>query len=138
MPVCVEEMGPPSGPTEAGQAGCPMAAAGHMSSMMGGLGLTHLDRSKGLLLWVVRHSSSLGPSGHSTCPHGCSREGKEGGAGLGQKEAKEGPKSKRTRALPVTTSHTPSASGEYSQRFTYSKMDETHYFPSYCTNNSPY
>lgn len=87
MPACVEEMGAPSGPTEAGQAGSPMAAAGRMSSKMEGQGQTHLDRSRALLLWVDLRSSSLGPSGHSTSPHGCSKEGKEGEAGLGQKEA---------------------------------------------------
>lgn len=76
-----------SGPREVDQAGSPMAAAGHRSSKMEGLGQTHLDHSTDLLLSVDLHSSSLGPSGHSTFLHGCSREGKEGGAGLGQTEA---------------------------------------------------
>lgn len=93
MPACVEGMGAPFGPREAGQAGFPMAAAGHTSSKMEGLGQTHLDRSRGLLLWVDLRSSSLDPSGRSTSPHGCSREDREGGAGLDQKEA--GDKSQR-------------------------------------------
>lgn len=96
MPACVEEMGAPSGPMGAGQAGSPMVAAGHMSSKMEGLGQNHLDRSKGLLLWVDLHSSSLGPSDHSTSLHGCSREDKEGGAGLDRKEAAGGQKSEST------------------------------------------
>lgn len=95
MPACVEEMGAPSGPMGAGQAGSPMVAAAHMSSKMEGLVQIHLDRSRGLLLWVDLHSSSLGPSDHSTSPHGCSREGKEGEADLDQKEAEEGQKSER-------------------------------------------
>lgn len=95
MPACVEEMGAPSGPMGAGQAGSPMVAAAHMSSKMEGLVQIHLDHSRGLLLWVDLHSSSLGPSDHSTSPHGCSREGKEGEADLDQKEAEEGQKSER-------------------------------------------
>lgn len=89
MPACVEEMGAPSGPTEAGPAGSPMAAADHMSSKMEGQGQTHQDHSRDLLLCVDLHSSSLGPSGHSTFPHGCSMVDKEGEAGSGQKEAEE-------------------------------------------------
>ena len=91
-PACVEEMGAPSGPKGAGRAGSPMVAAGRMSSRMGGLVQTHLDRSRGLLLWVDLRSSSLAPSGHSTSPHGCSRAGKEVEAGLGQKVAGKGTK----------------------------------------------
>ena len=89
MPACVEEMGAPSGPTEAGPAGSPMAAADHMSSKMEGQGQTHQDHSRDLLLCVDLHSSSLGPSGHSTFPRGCSMVDKEGEAGSGQKEAEE-------------------------------------------------
>lgn len=84
-----------SGPREAVQAGSPMAAAGHMSSKTEGLGQTHLDHSRGLLLWVDLHSSSLGPSGHSTFLHDCSMEGKEAGAGLGQREAGGGQNSEK-------------------------------------------
>lgn len=84
-----------SGPREVGQVGCPMVAAGHKNSKMEGLVQTHLDRSRGLLLWVGPRSSSLGPVGHSTSPHDCSTEGKEGEAGLGQKEAREGQRSER-------------------------------------------
>lgn len=87
MPACVEEIGAPLGPKEVGQVDFPMAAAGHMSSKMGGLGQNHLVHSRVLLLGVDLHSSSLGPFGHSTFLHGCSREGKEEGAGLGQREA---------------------------------------------------
>ncbi|TNN61732.1 Retinal rod rhodopsin-sensitive cGMP 3',5'-cyclic phosphodiesterase subunit delta [Liparis tanakae] len=90
MPACVEEMGAPSGPMEAGQVGSPMAAAGRMSSKMEGLGQIHQDRSRDLLLWVALHSNFPGPSAHSTSPHGCSKEGMEGEAGLDQREAREG------------------------------------------------
>lgn len=95
MPECVEETGAPSGPMGAGLAGYPMVAAGHTSSKTEGLVQIHLDHSRGLLLWVDLHSSSLGPSGHSTVPHGCSKEGKEEVADLDQKEAKEGKRDER-------------------------------------------
>jgi len=90
MPACVEEMGAPSGPMEAGRVGSPMAAAGRTSSKMEGLGQIHQDRSRDLLLWVDLHSNFPGPSAHSTSPHGCSKEGREGEAGLDQREAREG------------------------------------------------
>lgn len=101
MPACAEEMGAPSGPREAGQAGSPMAAAGHMSSKKGGLGQTHLDHSRGLLLWADLRSSSLGPSDRSTSLHGCSREDREEEADLGQKEARERQKSENRCELHV-------------------------------------
>lgn len=90
IPACGEETEAPSDPREAGQAGSPKVAAGHMSSKMGGLVQIHLDRSKGLLPWKDLRSSSPGLSARSTSPHGCSMGGKEGAAGSGQKEADEG------------------------------------------------
>lgn len=93
MPAYVEEMEDPSGPMEAAPAGSPMVAAGHKSSKMEGLGQIHRDHSRDLLPLVDLRSSSLDPSVHSTFLHDCSRVGKEGEAGLGQKEAEKGQKS---------------------------------------------
>lgn len=105
MPACVGEMGAPSGPTEAGLAGSPMVAADHMSSKMEGQGQSHQDHSRDLLLCVDLHSSSLGPSGHSTFPHGCSMVDKEGEAGSGQKEAEEVHKSESLSVACCMKSH---------------------------------
>lgn len=90
VPACVEEMGAPSVPREAGPADSPMVVAGQTSSRKGDLDLVHPDHSRALLLWVDLRSSSLVPSDRSTFPRGCSMEDKEEGAGLGQTEAGKG------------------------------------------------
>lgn len=90
MPACVAETGAPFDPKGAAQAGFPTAAAAQRSSRPGGPGLTRPVHSRDLLLWEDPHPSSQGLSGHSTCCHGCSTEGKEGGADLGQTEAEKG------------------------------------------------
>lgn len=85
----MEETEAPSGPMGAGQAGSPMAAAGHMNSKMEDLGQGPQGRSRGRFLWVDLHSNFLVLSAHSTFPRGWSKEGRGGVAGLGQKEARE-------------------------------------------------
>lgn len=104
IPGCVGGMEVLSGPKGAALAGSPMAAAARTSSKTGDLVRIHLDHSRGLLPWVDPHSNSPVPSARSTAPRGCSREGREAGAGLGRKEAKDREKKKSFQPLESTTS----------------------------------
>lgn len=82
-------MGRLVGPMEADQSGFPRGAADQMNSKTGDLAQNLLAHSKGLHLSEDLHSSFLGLSAHSTFPHDCSTEDREGGAGSCQKEAGE-------------------------------------------------
>lgn len=64
-----------------------MVPAGHMNSRLEALDQSHLDHSRDLPPWVDLHSSFLALFAHSTSPHDCSMEDKEGEAGLDRREA---------------------------------------------------